>query len=97
MSKEIKETKESYKISETALSKGYLATIDSRVFHVIKGGGVHVQDGFDPKSGKPIMKQVEALSDLSDQQLKELVYAGVIEMTPEQDKAFGVKFLSPSK
>lgn len=96
--------KEVYTISETVLNKGYRAKVDNKVIHiqapikkfgqVTKEGFIAVQDGFDKENGKPIMKTVDALTDLTDQQLKELVYAGVIVLTKEQEKEFKTKFLS---
>lgn len=101
------EVKEGYAISDVVLKKGYRAKIDNRIFHihaplknragvVVKESFIEVQDGFDPASGTPIMKTVDTLTDLSDRQLKELVFAGVLKLTEKQEKEFGSKFLKPN-
>ena len=107
MAKEKEEVKkEGYAISETVLNKGYRAKIDNKIFHihapikrfgqVTREGFVEVQDGFNAQDGQPIMKKVDGLTDLSDKQLKELVYAGVIVLTEKQEKEFRAKFLTPN-
>lgn len=60
---------------------------------VISAAYAEVQTGFDGKTGQPIMEDTgNVLKNISDQQLKELVYAGIIKLTPEQETAFREKF-----
>ena len=101
--KEVKKEVKGFAVSESAREKGYKATIDGKIIHihapvktkfgqVIKESYIEVQKGFDSANGTPVMQEVEILDGLSDRQLYELVLAGVIALTPEQEKSFGEKF-----
>lgn len=98
-----KPKKQVYKISPAVLEKGYSAKIDNQTITIhktlktrdgqtVKDAWIEVQEGYDPKTGKPIMKTVSELTDITDEQFRQLTIAKVIILTPEQEKIFGRKF-----